>query len=234
MVANKYQLLREKRSAKFRAIVAAMGFGAAARLHKITGISVANVRASSNPNCPWTDAKTRRFETLLGLPKGWFDDGEPVPPYGTPVLDSAGLRAWLAASAAIPVVDDSIPLLRVSELATVFWGDRPAKRVLPRDVTLPATGRLIAVECPEDCAAPLIAGDIAIFLADGTPVLGVPVLAFIPRHGFTIRRFRVRHTASSDVIELAATAADFKSFKIGRPEDGQIVGVLVQLRRPFI
>lgn len=235
MVRNKYHDLTAARQSKFKSIIDALGFGGRVKLAGIAPISAKAITASMSDRARWSDAKTRSFENALGVPEGFLDDGIKVSAPEFPILDAAGLRSWLCGSMAPTLRDlSAIPLLRIADVMRLLSGDAVQHRQIARDASLPQRARLVAVVCGEDCPSPLEAGDIAIFDLDAEPGAGLLVMAYVPRHGCLIRRYRERQSTKGHRYELTSADADYPNFKINAPEDAQLLGVLVQLRRTFV
>lgn len=236
MPARKNEVAVARRTAKFVQLLDAMGEGAQKRLAAITGVKATYVRDLSNGRGGWSDKRMSDIEAIFSAPRGFFDDPAPVKRPDFALATRADLQAWLGGSSpAQRVQATEVPWVRIGDVMDFMSKKMIAKRLMIRDTTLPASIALLAVVCPADCPEPLTEGDLAIFALGGEPLAGTPVLAYVPAHGTTIRRYQARGAGryGYKAFELASTSGDHPSFTIKAPEDGQLIGVLVQMRRSF-
>lgn len=233
MVSKIYHLTPDTRKEKFKSIVDCLGYGGIVNLSKITGMTSKFIIASLG-DLAWTESRARKIEAALALGEGFLSDGKTVKPAPYPISNLAGLKSWLAGSPAPSLSDtDEIVCVRMTDVMRLLSGEDVDSRKLTRDGSLSRSKSLVAVFCPEDCPSPLEAGDTAIIELHAKPTPGLPVLAYVPTHGCVLRRYRERHTESRRSYELVSTDADFPSFKVRAPEDAQLLGTVIQLRRNF-
>ena len=237
MVRIKHHDKSGRRAARFAAVVTAIGFGGKQRLSACTGLHRERIADLTTGAASWEDDKTADIEDAMGVSRGWMDRRDRVNPPPFPIKSRRDLVAWLDQDreAAPTPAPGEVDWIRPADVMAYLSGKAVKSRKLTRDTTLIPDRRLIAVSCGEDCPAPLSPGDLAIFAMGCEPVPGLVVLAYVPVHGTVIRRYQLRSGRGGrpGAFDLASTSSDFPTFTVKGPEDGQIIGSLVQFRRNF-
>lgn len=224
-----------RRAARLRALVDALGDSGRRRMADLAEVKVTYVRDLCSGRGGWSDERIPEIERMFGVPRGFFDSRSPIPARPFPIASRADLQAWLGSDPAPEPDTDTVPWVSAQEVMAFLSGAEPPARQLVRDTTLPAHLSMLAMIVPKGSPAPLETGDLAIFVRGAPPSDGHPVLAYVAGRGVLIRRYRELGIGpdGSTSFQLTSPDPEVAALTVRSGADGQLLGVLLQLRRNY-